>query len=147
MAPDSDIEEAPRAATPWIVGVIVFVATVFAWMTVQVVQTSAWPWYAVLLFAMCWVGLGALAMSGFVMQIFTRLDSEGVSQITVGGVKRMLWKDVSTISERHMGTLVLSDSKSTITIAPIAYNDANAVHWWIRDHLRRATAPTLSKEQ
>ena len=148
MAPDPNTENAaPRAATSWIVGLVAFVTVVFVWVVVKVAQTAAWPWYALLLFATCWTALGCFAMWGFVVQIFTCLDSQGVSQLSIRGLNRMRWKDISTVSEKHMGTLVLSDSKSSITIAPMAYNDASAVHQWIRDQLAQTGAPASSRNK
>ena len=140
--PDTEV---PRAATTWIVGATALVASVFIWLTVRVAETAAWPWYAVLLFALSWIALGVLALSGLLIQALTRLDSQGVSQVSLRGTKRMMWKDVLKVSQRHMGTLVLSDDSTSVVIAPIVYNNADAVHKWIRSKLEQAGAPAMSK--
>lgn len=147
MVPDQETEDAvPRVATPWIVGVVAFVAAVFGWVAVGVAQIPGWPWYTVALFVICWAALGLVAMWGFVMQIFTRFDSTGVSQISLRGITRIRWADVSVVSEKQMGTLVLSSHGHSITIAPIAYSDAGAVNRWIDNQLRRSGAPACSKK-
>jgi hypothetical protein len=145
MIPRSDADEIPRPATPWIAGVLVFTAAVFLWITVQVFQIEDWPQSAVLLFTACWLGLGVLAMSGFIVQIFTRLDFEGVTQISARGPKQLLWKDVASISTGHQGALKLSDDRTTIIIMPMLYYSAGGVDRWIRNRLERASAPALAK--
>jgi hypothetical protein len=148
MVPDQETEDAvPRVAIPWIVGIVAFVAAAFGWVAVGVAQIPGWPWYAVVLFVICWAALGLVAMWGFVIQIFTRLDSTGVSQISLRGVTRIRWEDVSAVSEKQMGTLVLSDRRHSITIAPIAYSDAHAVNRWVNNRLRKAGAPAYSVQR
>jgi len=148
MVPNQETEDAvPRAATPWIVGVVAFVAVVFGWVAVSVAQIPGWPWYAVVLFVVCWAALGLVAMWGFIVQIFTRFNSTEVSQISLRGITRIRWEDVSVVSEKQMGTLVLSNRGHSITIAPIAYSDARAVYRWINNRLRKAGAPAYSEQK
>lgn len=146
MTPQSEIEEIPQPATPWINSVLIFIAAAFLWVTVQVVQIEDWPQSAVLLFAGCWLGLGVLAMSGFFVQIFTRLDDEGVTQISTRGLKRMLWKDVAAFSQGHQGALKISNGETTIIIMPMLYNSADGMHCWVRNRLKQAAAPVASKD-
>lgn len=126
---------------------LIFLAAAFLWVTVQVVQIEDWPQSAVLLFATCWLALGALAVSGFIVQILTRIDHEGVTQISARGFKKLLWKDVAALSEGHQGVLKISNDETTIIIMPVLYNSAGGMRRWIRNRLNQAAAPVTSKEQ
>lgn len=126
---------------------LIFFAAAFLWVTVKVIQIEDWPLSAVMLFAACWLGLGVLAMSGFIVQISTRLDHEGVTQISARGLKKLLWKDVAALSEGHQGVLKISNDETTIIIMPMLYNSAGGMHRWIRNRLKQAAAAVTSKEQ
>lgn len=145
MTPQAETEEIPRPATPWIVGLLIFIAVAFLWVALQVARIEDWPRSAVLLFAACWLGLGVLAMSGFIIQIFTRLDHEGVTQISARGFKKLLWKDVAALSEGHQGSLRISNDDTAIIIMPMVYNSADGVHRWVCSRLKQAASLVPSK--
>jgi hypothetical protein len=111
-------------------------------MVVDIARHAGWPWYAVVVFGVCWLALGLSAMWGFVAQISTRLDLQGVSQMSLLGMVRLRWQDISEMTEKkRMRLLVLSDGKRSITIALVAYSSPYAVQTWIRDRLTTREKP------
>ena len=55
--------------------------------------------------------------------------------MSLSGVVRLRWQDVSAVTAKQMGLLVLSDGNSSVTIALLAYDSPRAVKSWIRDRV------------
>ena len=132
---------APQPAKLWITCATVFVAAVFVWLVVEIARNADWPWYAILLFGVSWLGIGLSATWAFVVQMSTRWDLQGVSQLSHRGVIRLRWQDISEVTAKQMGLLVLSDGNSSVSVLLMAYDSPRAVESWIRDRLAEFGRP------
>jgi hypothetical protein len=114
------------------------VAATFVWLFVDIARNAGWPWYAVLLFGACWLALGLVAVWAFMIQIFTHLDLQGISQLSLRGVIHLRWQDVCEVRERPKSLLILSDGNNRVTVALMAYSTPHAVQRWLRDRLEES---------
>ena len=88
-------------------------ALVAAWLTTAPLLRGEAPpgrtWVSVVLFDAFFILAALVACYGPLVQVLTRIDSHGVSQLSLGGRKTLAWDQVTAV--RASGNALVLDSK------------------------------------